>query len=839
MRDNMQRSADSPARARETRSELIALLLASLACVVVLTVSVVEADSFEGRNTTPWLLIVGISAVLAVAGAAAILAALRALRSTAKMSLEADRLRTDLFMARAVFEAEPQVLVFWDQEEGLKVIANTLHTVAGVPPDGTSLLRFGTWLDARSAGDLKAGLDGLFEDGRPFNLLLATKAGGHVEADARAAGSRAVLRFRDVAGYKRDLVEVLEQHRHLTRDIKTNRTLLNALPMPVWIRDPQGRLEWVNLSYAAAVDATSVQEVIDGQIELLDARQRATIAKLVGNHEPVTRRLPLIVNWQPKPHDVITVPIEGMTASVAIDVAELESAQVELDKQMAAYDRTLNRVSTAVAIFDRNQRLAFYNRAYQQLWELDADWLDRQPTDSQVFDRLRELSRLPSTAQYRDWKADILDVYTTKSVYDEHWVLPDGRILHVVAEQRPDGGVTYLFDDQSEQLALESKYRTLIEVQRETLDSLHEGVAVFGTDARLHLFNSAFTQIWQLSKSALLQRPHIDELAGRMIPRCESSDQLANITGAITSLSGDRKETHGQLRREDGAYIQFATTPLPDGGTLVTFADVTTTQNYQRALLERNEALVAADRLKTRFISHVSYELRTPLTNIIGFSELLESPRTGPLTEKQYEYLGDISASSRTLLSIIDDILDLATIDAGALELKYQTIDVRDAVAAAVKPLAERAARARINLAIEVASDVTQMEADPQRVRQILYNLVSNAIGFSNPGDTVQLSCWREMGQVAFEIIDQGVGIPQKEQIDVFERFVSRSQGSRHRGAGLGLSIVKSVVELHGGTIDLKSERDQGTTIIVRLPLRRADPHRLKADEDRVSTASA
>lgn len=835
----MQRPAETYARARETRSELIALLLASLACTVVLTVSIIDSNNFEGPVAASWLIVGIVLLGLLIIGATAMIVARRSLAHAAQAASEAGKLRSDVLMARAVFEAEPQILIFWDQEDGLKVIANTLHTVAGVPPDAPSLLRFGTWLDARSAGDLKAGLDGLFDDGRPFNLLIKTKAGGHLEADARAAGRRAVLRFRDIAGYKRDLVEVLDQHRHLTRDIKTNRTLLNSLPMPVWIRASEGRLEWINASYVSAVDAASAQEVIDAQIELLDTRQRAMLDKLVGKRDPVARRLQLVVSGQIKAHDVLTVPVEGATASVAIDVAELETAQGELEKQIAAYDRTLNRVSTAVAIFDKDQRLSFYNRAYQKLWELDSSWLDQRPTDSQVFDRLRELSRLPSTAQYRDWKAGILQVYTTKPIYDEHWVLPDGRILHVVAEQRPDGGVTYLFDDQSEQLALESRYRTLIEVQRETLDSLHEGVAVFGTDARLHLFNSVFLQMWQLSRSALLQRPHIDELLTRIAPQCETPDELAGLTGAVTSLSGERKDAQGKLRRRDGAFIQFATTPLPDGGTQVTFADVTTTENYQRALLERNEALVAADRLKTRFISHVSYELRTPLTNIIGFSELLASPRTGPLTAKQREYLSDISASSEALMSIINDILDLATIDAGALELRYETISVRDIVSDAIKPLAERAARARIALNTKVSDDVSEMEADPQRIRQILYNLASNAIGFSNPGEAIMVSCWRDKDEIVLQIVDQGIGIPEKEQTDIFERFVSRSRGSRHRGAGLGLSIVKSLVELHNGSIHLKSERDKGTTVTVRLPMRRLDPQRQGHEPHRAAMKSA
>ena len=227
---------------------------------------------------------------------------------------------------------------------------------------------------------------------------------------------------------------------------------------------------------------------------------------------------------------------------------------------------------------------------------------------------------------------------------------------------------------------------------------------------------------------------------------------------------------------------------------------------------------MAADRLKSQFISHVSYELRTPLTNIIGFSELLSSPRTGELNSKQREYLNDISASSRTLLAIINDILDLATIDAGALELKLAPVKVAAVVDTAVLGVRDRANRARLNLDIRVAEDAVEFIADEARVRQVLYNLLSNAIGFSKPGDTISVSVWREAGMMAFAVEDKGVGIPKDQQQRVLERFESRSQGSKHRGAGLGLSIVKSLVELHGGAMSLESEPGQGTRVTVRFP---------------------
>jgi signal transduction histidine kinase len=227
---------------------------------------------------------------------------------------------------------------------------------------------------------------------------------------------------------------------------------------------------------------------------------------------------------------------------------------------------------------------------------------------------------------------------------------------------------------------------------------------------------------------------------------------------------------------------------------------------------------VVADRLKSQFMRHVSYELRTPLTNIIGFTEMLMQPAAEPLTRKQREYMNDILSSSSTLLAVIDDILDLIIIDAGALELKLSPVKVASIVDAAVLGVRDRASQGRLNLDIRVADDAQEFIADEARVRQVLYNLLSNAIGFSKPGDTVTVSAWREAGMMAFAVEDQGVGIPKEEQRRMIERFESRTEGSKHRGAGLGLSIVKSLVELHGGTMALESEPGRGTRVTVRFP---------------------
>ncbi len=802
------------------RGDLVLYVLPSVA--IAGTLIVYLSDSTAGWLGTPllWTLLTGSF----VTGAVLLLAVLalgrrRAVKARPQAVPDAQlTARAALAAADAFLKTEPHVLVYWEHGQGVKVASHTLVRVRGLPQDAAEFLRFGHWLDSNSACELKADLDLLFNEGRPFTQLLRTAAGANIEADGRAVGSRAILRVRDAVGYKEDLARLLDIHRRLTRDVTASRMLLDALPIPAWLRHGDGRIDWANAAYVRGVDAADLAEVRSRQLELLETRQRERIQEKISAGAVFRERLPLISGGDRKPHDVIVLPLENASAGAAIDATAIEMAQGELHRQTAAYDRTLDRVASAVAIFGPDQRLAFFNEAYRKLWQLDGDWLAGHPTHGEILDRLRALSRLPEAVNYRDWRAKALSAATTGATLEDWWHLIDGRTIHVISEQRPDGGVTCLYDDATERLALESRFNTLIDTQRETLDSLKEAVALFATDGRLKLFNSAMCQIWKLPRQMLAEGPHVDEIIRQCSPMFEDADAWHNLSRAVCGIAERRQATDGQMLRLDGSVVEYSVTPLPDGATLITFADVTDAKRYERALVERNEALVASDRLKSQFISHVSYELRTPLTNIIGFGELLANPRTGELNGKQKEYLGDISASSKSLLAIINDILDLATIDAGALELNQAPVNVRALIDQTVLGVRDRASRARLELDIRIADDAFELIADSARIRQILYNLMSNAIGFSQPGNIVRLGCWRERGMIAFAVEDNGVGIPLEQQGRIFDRFESRSQGSKHRGAGLGLAVVKGLVELHGGNVELESQPGVGTRITVRLP---------------------
>jgi len=226
----------------------------------------------------------------------------------------------------------------------------------------------------------------------------------------------------------------------------------------------------------------------------------------------------------------------------------------------------------------------------------------------------------------------------------------------------------------------------------------------------------------------------------------------------------------------------------------------------------------------------VSYELRSPLTNIIGFASLMGEPTTGPLSPKQREYLGYINTSTNALLAIINDILDLATIDAGAMKLNLGSVDIRGTMNAAAEGIRDRLIKDQIVLDIRATSDIGSFPGDERRIRQVLFNLLANAVGFSPPGATITMAAERRADAVVFAVSDNGPGIPPEVQDRVFNWFESHSQGSRHRGAGLGLSIVRSFVELHGGTVTLDSVVGRGTKVECSFPVEQhVEPQRSAA----------
>jgi signal transduction histidine kinase len=737
-------------------------------------------------------------------------------RETA-LTKELTDLRAALERANLFLSAESQIVVAWGAAEDEPAIEGDLSLVTGTPV-ARRVLGFGSWLAPGPAQEFERCVEKLRSRGEAFRLAFTSLSGRHLEAEGRAVGGRAVMRIRDVSGDRLELTRLRERHARVLTELDSLRTLLDATPQAVWMRGPDGALTWVNAAYAKAVEAADPQDAVIRKIELLDQSSRDAAATTRQSANVWRSRVTAVVAGERHSLAVVDLPASAGSVGQATDLSELEQIRADLSRQMDAHTRTLDQLPTAVAIFDRSKRLVFHNSAYRELWSLDSSFLDQRPLDSEVLDRLRAARRLPEQADFRAWKSGLLSAYQSLETIEQSWYLPDGRTLRAVINPNPQGGVTYLFDDVTERFHLESRYNALIRVQGETLDSLKEGVAVFGSDGRLKLFNPAFGNLWKIAEGDLADQPHIDRVVSFCMSLHADASTWTDLRSLVSGLPDARTGFERRLVRADDSVVDCAAAPLPDGATLLTFSDITASVNEERTLTERNQALLEAEKLRNDFVHHVSYELRSPLTNIIGFIQLLADGSVGRLNDKQLEYSSYILKSSAALLAIINDILDLATIDTDAMELSIDDVDIRPMIDSAADGLQDRLADAALHLQVVALDDIGSFKADSKRIRQILYNLLSNAIGFSAPGQTITLAALRRDGSVVFKVTDQGRGIPLDVLERVFDRFHSHTIGSRHRGVGLGLSIVRSFVELHGGTVHIQSAPGEGTTVTCEFP---------------------
>jgi signal transduction histidine kinase len=741
----------------------------------------------------------------------------RATQSEIAARAEIVALKADIDRSRALLLAEPQVIVAWVAGDNKPEIFGDTALITPISAPHR-VLAFGTWLEPAQARTMERMVESLRDEGESFSTALTTLSGRAMEAEGRAIGGRAVLRLRDVSGVRGDYAELSTRHGKLLGEVDSLRTLIEALPAPIWVRDSNGALSFVNHAYARAVEAKNSADAVTRGLELLDQPVREELARACAANECYNGRVPAVVAGSRRSFDIRNVPTTHGSAGIGIDSTEVATTRAEMKRIGEAHRRTLDQLATGVAIFDGKQRLTFYNTAYRALWDLEPNFLDQGPTDSAVLDTLRAARKLPEEQDFRQWKNELHEAYRATEPSEMVWYLPDRRTLRVVTTQNPEGGVTYLFDDVTERLDLERRFDALIRVQGETLDNLTEGVAVFGSDGRLRLHNPAFAEMWRLSPEVLAERPHIETVIRMCQPLHDDDATWYALRYAVTAID-NRDQLTTRLDRRDGSVIDCSTVPLPDGATLVAFHNITDTVNVERALREKNEALETADEIKIDFVQHVSYELRSPLTNIIGFAHFLDDPSTGPLNDRQREYLGYLTTSTNALLAIINNILDLATIDAGAMTLSLGQVDIRRTMLGAVEGIQDRLLKDELVLDMRAPPEVGSFVADEKRVRQVLFNLLANAVSFSPPGGVITLTAERRPDAVMFSVTDRGPGIPQEMQDRVFDWFETDSLGSHHRGTGLGLSLVRSFVELHGGTVTLDSDIGRGTTVTCLFPL--------------------
>jgi signal transduction histidine kinase len=611
-----------------------------------------------------------------------------------------------------------------------------------------------------------------------------------------------------------------QENEKLKAELKNCSTIINMAPFPIWQREGNMRIHFYNLAYSEAIEDI-VEKTNPTETPELDKKIPAMAKQAMETGMPVVERRHIVIDGARKLFQITELPIpeEKVTVGFAFDMSEVELLKEDMARHVSAQDDLLESSASAMAIYGPDMRLKSFNYAFVALWKLDEMWLESQPTYGEILEALREKRHLPEQANFQLFKQQQIKLFTALiEPREEFFYLPDGKTLRVIAIPHALGGILFAYEDVTDRLALERSYNTLIAVQRETLDNLHEGVAVFGEDGRLKLFNPGYLKIWGHEEEWARTEPHVSEV----VQKCKSIytyDDWETFKKSHISLMQTREPYARLLELSNGKVIDWRKVPLPDGATLITYLDVTDSTLVERSLRERNEALQEADRLKSEFLANVSYELRSPLTSISGFSEMLKQQYFGPLSDKQKEYVEGIFQSSQHLMQLINDILDLASIEAGYMHLDVSRFDIHDMMKSVLSLIRERTKELNLSIVFECSSEIGVMTGDETRLKQVLFNLLSNAIKYSMPGQIIAMGA-NELpsGEISLWVQDEGQGIPQEEQDAIFNKFYKgknqdavKAKASARSGTGLGLSIVKSFIDLHGGKVVLHSEPGKGS----------------------------
>mgnify|MGYP002780266861 CR=1 FL=1 len=777
--------------------------------------------------SAPVALAVGalLAAWLAVAGWA-LLTGLGLRRAAAAAHARADRFA-------ALFAGAPAAVAIIDADDSLDAsprLADWLGLAS--TPDRLEQLGGESGLKADDLADLTADVARARATGgtiyrvmRPQGSARTYNIRGGPAPPGVASPNAVVLYFLDATEIRTEMARLAGESERLAKAFDALSGLIEAAPIPMWHRGPDLRLTLVNSAYVRAVEAADANDAITRGLELVEAGPgRNPIAAASSAREtgrPTARVLPATVGGERRSLQVVDVPLGGSgVAGYAIDVEELEQARAAFKRFAEAQRDLLDRLSAGVAQFESDRSLSFYNQAFMRLFAIRPEWLAEAPEFERVLERMRETGRLPEVRDFRAWRDERRAWFTAaEEDQEEAWMLPGGVHLRVVAQPLPDGGLLLIFEDRSEQVALASARDTLLRVRTATFDNLFEAIGVFASDGRLQLWNQKFRDVWQLDEAFLTAHPRVDALAEAAARQLTNPSRAVVIRELVRVATQERKQRGGRVQLKNGRHYEFAAVPLPDGNALFTMLDISDSRRIEAALRDRNEALEEADKVKTAFVANMSYELRTPLTSIGGFAEMLAGGYAGDLSPTAAEYVTAILDSVGRLSTLIDHVLDLTQTQAGALPLDKRPVDLgrvaRDAAKAAVPAAADKS----IDLVVDLKDTVGMVEGDGRRLRQALDNLLANAVQFTPPGGRVLLHGEGDKDSVRLVVSDNGKGMTPKEQARAFDRF-SRTSDSREQSSslGLGLPLARQFVEAHGGTLILLSERGQGTVVTIQLP---------------------
>jgi len=507
----------------------------------------------------------------------------------------------------------------------------------------------------------------------------------------------------------------------------------------------------------------------------------------------------LRVGSQPLPPGGFMIEVDDVTA--------LKRAEDEARRRAALLDGVLDALPHGVCVFGPDRRVAMFNRAYSGIMA---------GSPIALGDRLEDMvDRRLAEGEFTEAEAALVRRRPMETGSDGllRHIRPNGTAVESRVARLPDGGHISVLTDVTALHRAEGEATHRAEVLEAMQGSIRHGICMYGPDHRLLTTNSRTEAMIGLPPGFLTPGRKVDEVLDEQVRRGEISAEAATRARA-----NDRGKPYRYHRStSDGRMLEIASDPMADGGFVMTFSDVT--EEYRiRAELERARAAAeAASEAKSRFLATMSHELRTPLNAVIGYSSALAGEQD---RQRLADYARSINDAGRHLLLLIDDILDVARSQTGALAIAHAPIALGPLLQAAGDAVAEEARRGGLTLTLEVPPGLPNLMGDAARLTQLLVNLLSNAAKFTPEGGRITLSAKVTAKGLAIRVADTGIGIAPEDRERVFEPFtqVDNSLSRRFHGSGLGLYMARTLAEALGGTVGLEAPQGPGTVAVLRFP---------------------
>jgi PAS domain S-box-containing protein len=632
-----------------------------------------------------------------------------------------------------------------------------------------------------------------------------------------------------------DVTERKNAEKQLRTTNRVLETLIRACPLAICVVDQENRVELWNPA-AERTFGWSAEEVIGKSVPYLPPGRprRGMVRSLVAREGRLVGMEDIRVR-----KDGTTVPIECYAAPlhddageitrllvVSVDITQRKETEAALRISEERYRELIARAPDAMIVHDGSGRILFANEAAARLHGVvSPDAL------AELGDPV-ELLHPDDRAKVRRSRRHALAGRRAGPPEEVRWIAKGGSIVQIETSSTPvewDGRPCVLLEarditerklaekarNEAEEALRESedRYRHLIEVSPDAIFVHINDTIRFANGAAAKLMGEDFPD-------AIIGRPVAEHIDPAYLLAFDNYKKILAREGRVNINEIKWRRRDGTSIFVDGSAGLFTFQGEP--ATQLIARDVTARKAAETAMREAKEAAETANRSKSEFLANVSHELRTPLNAIIGFSEVMEHEMFGKLGNEHYrDYARDIRLSGTHLLEVINDILDLAKVEAGKVELQEQSIDLVRIVESTVRLVRERAGERNIDLSVRLPESLPRLWADERKVKQILINLLSNAIKFTPEGGSVTVSAERDASDaVHLSVSDTGIGIAKESLETVLEPFgqVDSALSRKHAGTGLGLPLTKSLVELHGGRLDLDSELGKGTTVVVRFP---------------------